>query len=90
MLLYVLNLIDLLTTQAALALGAWELNPIAAWLQELHPALYPFVKIVPTFFLCWWLEQNATGNPPARKRLHAIEAIAAAVAANNCFVIYLM
>ena len=90
MTLYILNLFDLVSTLLALSHGAVEMNPIAALLQELHPALFPFVKIVPAFFLCRWLERNAKDNPPARKRLYAIEAIYAAWVSNNCFVIYLM
>lgn len=58
MILYILNLFDLLSTLYALSLGLVELNPIMAFAIFLHPAVFAFVKLVPAYFLCRWIEDK--------------------------------
>lgn len=83
MALYLLNLLDLVSTLLALSWGAVEMNPIVAFLMGIHPALFPLVKIVPAYFLCRWLARNAKESSAARGRYIGIVIIYAAVVANN-------
>lgn len=90
MIVYFLNIADLISTLWGLENGAVEMNPVINFFLGIHPLLFPFVKIVPAFFLCQWLEQNAKKNPAARKRLNVISAVYAAVVANNFVVLFIM
>lgn len=83
MILYILNLADLVSTLLALSLGAVELNPIMDFCISIHPAVFTLVKLVPAYWLCRWLEKNG-------KSYTAVCAVYAAFVVNNFAVIYLM
>lgn len=84
---YILNILDLALTLYALQLGAVELNPIMNFVIGIHPLLFLFVKTVPAYLLCRWLENNARKTKAARVRFNIITIIYAAVVANNLIVI---
>ena len=80
---YALNLADLALTLYALGLGLEEVNPLAAWLIRLHPAVYGAVKIaaLPLFL---WLDRN--GSRWSRWTVTTAYAI---IVANNIAAIWL-
>lgn len=57
MTLYLLNILDLLTTLYALSLGLVELNPIMDFAIFLHPAVFAVIKIA-AYPLCRWLKDK--------------------------------
>lgn len=77
MILSTLNLADLATTLYALRIGLEEINPIAARIIGIHPALYGTVKIA-AMPLCLWLERNGS-----RWSRWAVVAAYAITVANN-------
>lgn len=83
MILYVLNLADLISTLLALSLGAVELNPIVDFCISIHPAVFALVKIFPAYWLCRWLEKNG-------KSYTAVCEVCAAFVVNNIFIILLI
>lgn len=92
MILYILNIVDLISTLVALSCGLVEINPIMNLIIRIHPALFLFVKIVPAYFLCWWLRENAKKNKSARNRYIIINCIFAMVVVWNiiCTIIWVM
>ena len=87
MIIYLINILDLVSTLIALSHGAVELNPFLRVLMDIHPAVFPLVKIFPAYFLCMWLERNAKKSKGAKTRYIAIIFIYALVVANNLAVI---
>ena len=85
MILYILNLLDLLTTAVALDLGGIELNPVADFLIGVHPMLFVFAKVVVVGLLVLFLEWR-----DSRKAIKFLCWLHAAVVAWNCFIIYLL
>lgn len=83
MTLYLLNLADLISTLLAISHGLVERNPVVNFMLHTHPMIYPVVKLIPAYYLCDWLAQNARANRPARKRYAAIVCIYAAVVVWN-------
>lgn len=57
MTLYLLNILDLISTLYALSLGLVELNPIMDFAIFLSPAVFAAVKIA-VYPLCRWLEDK--------------------------------
>ena len=62
MILYLLNLFDLLTTLYALTLGLVELNPIMNFVIHVHPLAFTLIK-VSALPLCLWLKRNSKLYP---------------------------
>lgn len=85
MILYILNLLDLLTTAIALDMGGVEMNPLANWLIGVHPMLFVFCKIVVVgalILLLVWKENW--------KALWFLFMLHVAVVANNIYIIFLL
>ena len=80
MIAYLLNLFDLACTYFFLSRGGEELNPVARWLMDWHPAAFPFTKIVVAGVLCWLLVRIAKIEPIARYALWLITGYYAAIA----------
>lgn len=85
MVLYLLNLLDLLTTAMALDLGGVELNPVANFLIGVHPMLYVFCKVVVVGLLILFLEWM-----DSRKAIRFLSWLHAAVVVWNVYIIYLL
>lgn len=79
MIAYILNIIDLALTMKILESGGAELNPAVNFLLQVHPALYPALKIFGAWLPCFWLELKARENPAASKGLAGITVFYAAV-----------
>ena len=62
MILYILNLFDLVSTLIALSHGAAEMNPLMDFCFSIHPALFTLVKMsaLPLFL---WLERKSKIYP---------------------------
>ena len=58
MILYILNLFDLLSTLYALSLGLVEMNPIMDFCISIHPAFFALIKLIPAYWLCRWLQDK--------------------------------
>ena len=78
---YLLNLFDLACTYILLSHGGEEINPVARWLINIHPAAFPFAKIVVAGFLFWLLSYIARIEPAARIALYFITVYYAAIVA---------
>lgn len=55
MILYLLNLGDLVSTLIALSHGICEANPVMRFLLDIHPVLFVAVKTIPAYYLCMYL-----------------------------------
>ena len=62
MILYLLNLFDLLSTLYALSIGLVEMNPIMNFCISIHPLAFTLIKLS-AFPLCLWLERNSKLYP---------------------------
>ena len=62
MILYVLNLFDLVSTFYALSIGAVEMNPFMDLCISVTPALFAVIKLV-ALPLCLWLERKSKLYP---------------------------
>lgn len=85
MVLYLLNLLDLLTTAIALDMGGVERNPVANFLIGVHPMLFIFCKVVVVglmVLVLMWTD--------SRKAIRFLSWIHAAVVAWNVYIIYLL
>lgn len=76
---YLLNIADMGFTYYFLNRGGYELNPIVRWLLDLHPAAFPFAKIVIAGLLFYLLDRIVKIEPKARIGLYIITAAYAAV-----------
>lgn len=85
MTLYILNLLDLLTTAIALELGGVEMNPAANYLIGVHPMLYVFCKVVVVGALILFLVWKGS-----RKAINILAWTHAAVVAWNIYIILIL
>ena len=77
---YVLNLFDLACTYLFLGRGWVELNPVARWLQEIHPGLFLVCKVFLAGLLILWLEREARTEPLAQIAIRLVTGYYAAIA----------
>ena len=62
MILYILNLFDLVSTLYAMSIEAVEMNPIMDFCLSISPALFAVIKLS-ALPLCLWLERKSKIYP---------------------------
>lgn len=78
---YLLNIADMGFTYYFINRGGVEMNPIVRRLLDLHPAAFPFAKIVFAGVLFYLLDRIVKIEPQARIGLYIINAYYAAIVA---------
>lgn len=89
MLLYCLNLADLVSTLVILHNGGVELNPVMNVIIAAHPALFALVKIA-AFPLCRWLAKQAIVFHSAKVGYIGAVAVYAGIVAWNLGIIFIL
>ncbi len=62
MILYLLNLADLVSTLISISYGLVEMNPFMALCLYIHPVVFAVIKLA-AYPLCRWLERKSKAYP---------------------------